>query len=127
MANTTEEFVQEEIEVIDQEMQNLTHPFSVVCTAPLTLNRRATFNDPRSIVNLHELYEEMYRYAPATSIDAFNEIFGTESSMSYPLNVKHLMSNVKSASAEQNAKIIAALAMQVINVTSELIVNIHHL
>lgn len=81
--------------------------------SPLTLNRRATFNDPRSVVNLQELYEEMFRYSPSMSIDAFNDIFGTESSMSYPLNVKTLMSNVKSASAEQNSQMIAALAMQV--------------
>jgi hypothetical protein len=106
--------VQEEIEVIDQDMQNVNQPFSVVYTpSPMTLNRRATFNDPRSVVNLHELYDEMSRYAPAMSIDAFNDIFGTESSMSYPLNVKSLMSNVKSSTAEQNAKMIAALAMQV--------------
>ncbi|KAI6183885.1 hypothetical protein M3Y97_00536700 [Aphelenchoides bicaudatus] len=89
VANATGDMVQEEIEVIDQDVQNMSQPFNVMYTpSPLTLNRRATFNDPRSVVNLQELYEEMFRYAPALSIDAFNDIFGTESSMSYPLNVK---------------------------------------
>jgi hypothetical protein len=106
------ELVQEEVEVMDEHGAN--NPCNVVYTsAPMTINRRATFNDPRSVVNLNELYEEMFRYAPAMSIDAFNDIFGTESSMSYPLNVKSLMANVKNASAEQNAKMIAAMAMQV--------------
>lgn len=69
VANATGDMVQEEIEVMDQEMQNVSQPFSVMYTpSPMTLNRRATFNDPRSVVNLQELYEEMSRYAPAMSI-----------------------------------------------------------
>lgn len=113
-ANATGDLVQEEIEVIDQDPHHVNQPFNVMYTpSPLTLNRRATFNDPRSVVNLQELYEEMARYSKTLTIDRFNDIFGTESSMSYPLNVKALMENVNNATADQNAKMIAALAMQV--------------
>ncbi|KAI6230076.1 hypothetical protein M3Y99_01098100 [Aphelenchoides fujianensis] len=108
-ADGTGEMVQEEVEIVDQD-EHLSR-YSYLLGVPM-LHRRPTYTDPQAVVNLNELYDEMTHHSHL-SIDEFNNVFGTESTMSYPLNVMALMGQGKKATAEQNAKTIAALAMQI--------------
>ncbi|KAI6178165.1 hypothetical protein M3Y98_00471300 [Aphelenchoides besseyi] len=109
LSDSRNELIQE-VEIVDQDEQMARYMYGQ--GVPMAA-RRVTYANPRAVVNLNELYDEMSRYAPKISVSDFNDLFGTESSMSHPLNVKSLMSHVKNSSSEQNARIIAALAMQV--------------
>ncbi|KAI6219937.1 hypothetical protein M3Y95_01080500 [Aphelenchoides besseyi] len=104
------ELIQEEVEIVDQDEHMARYIYGQ--GIPMAA-RRVTYANPRSLVNLNDLYSEMIRYYPKMPAHEFNEMFTTESTMSYPVNVREIISQVKGATPEQLTKLVASLAMQI--------------
>ncbi|CAD5209840.1 unnamed protein product [Bursaphelenchus xylophilus] len=106
-----DEVVQEEIEVVDA-------PSSEYFPSSTNSISRRTISDRYSI-NVSELFDEISKHEPQNSVEHLNELFVNDPSIQYPLNVNMLVQGVKSATVEQNARMIAGLAMQVNSLKKE--------
>ena len=80
---------------------------------PIVIARPSALIDDRPLVDLASLYTEMEHMAPVMSVEELNDTFGTASNMSHPLDVKTLIEQAQKSGAEENARFIASMAMQV--------------
>ncbi|CAD5206747.1 unnamed protein product [Bursaphelenchus okinawaensis] len=105
--------VQEEVEVVDTSQVEYYTPLHAALPPP-----RRTISDRYSI-NVSELFDEIQKHEPQNTVESLNELFTNDPSIQYPLNVNMLVQGVKTATAEQNARMIAGLAMQINSLKKE--------